>query len=529
MCGVDCGVLRPEAMKLPQPVTRGLAPIRADWPEGAPGYVLLALLGVGIALRLIAELSWWPVTTNLGDDYESYTSNPFANPLHPAGYSAIMALIGLLTRQVAATVILQHLSGLASALLLWAATRRITRSEWAGLIPAAVVLLDPDFIFLEHSIMSESWFVLAIAAGLYATVRALDEPIPYWRWPVLAGMTFALTVTIRTAALPLILVAIVALIVSRPRSSAGHGVYLRSTLAVLAGTFAVLLPFATANAIFGKGFGLGGSPGWYLYSRAAQFADCDRFTPPAGTEVLCQEQPASERPGPRFYLFSPSSPAEVHFGPVGNHDGELRAWARRAIVAQPGDYLASVWRNLRGYWVPSTGPKEVSLPTDPWVIDNGLDAQLAFTNGFDTGFYHPNPLPGPLPQGQTRLPTSENLALFEHFLTLSLERFYSDFHPHMNRTGLRFLRGWQRIVRFGGTALSIATLLVLLGLFTGTRRSRIGVLLFGIGGLSLIVAPALTANFWGRYTVPMAGPLGAAAAIAIAGLWSGRRGPREVK
>ena len=100
----------------------------------------------------------------------------------------------------------------------------------------------------------------------------------------------------------------------------------------------------------------------------------------------------------------------------------------------------------------------------------------------------------------------------------------------MNRTGLRFLRGWQRIVRFGGTALSIATLLVLLGLFTGTRRSRIGVLLFGIGGLSLIVAPALTANFWGRYTVPMAGPLGAAAAIAIAGLWSGRRGEeREMK
>ena len=155
------------------------------------------------------------------------------------------------------------------------------------------------------------------------------------------------------------------------------------------------------------------------------------------------------------------------------------------------------------------------------MIDNGLDAQLAFTNGFDTGFYHPPPQPPP--QGQTPLPTSQILALIEGSVTLSLERFYSDFHPHMNRTGLRFLRGWQRIVRFGATALCIATLLVLLGLFTGTRRSRIGVLLFGIGGLSLIIAPALTANFWGRYTVPMAGPLVAAAAITVAGLWSGRR------
>jgi hypothetical protein len=498
-------------MKLPQRVARGLASIRAGWPDGAPGYVLLALLGVGIALRLIAELSWWPVTTTLGDDYTSYTSNPFAKPAHPAGYPAILALIGLLTRQVAATVILQHLTGLASALLLWAATRRITRSEWAGLFPAAVVLLDPDFIFLEHSIMSESWFVLTIAAGLYATVRALDEPVPYWRWPLLAGAILALAVTIRTAALPLILVAIVALLVWRPRSSADRRAALRSVLAVLAGTLAVLLPFATANAVFGQRFGLGPSPGWFLYSRAAQFADCSRFTPPAGTEVLCQEQPASERPGGRFYLYSPTSPAVAHFGPIGSHDGELRAWARRAILAQPGDYLASAWRNLRGYWVPSTGPKPSSWGA-PWVADNGLDVQLAFTNGFDTGFYRPRP-------------TSGDLALSQAFYVQNFERFYSDFHTHMNRTGLRFLRDWQRIVRFGGTALSIATLLVLLGLFTGTRRSRVGVLLFGIGGLSLIVAPALTANFWGRYTVPMAGPLVAAAAIAIVGLWSSRRRP----
>ena len=95
-----------------------------------------------------------------------------------------MAVIGLVTRQVAATVLLQHLSGIASALLLWAATRRITGSEWAALFPAAIVLLDPDFIFFEHSIMSESWFVLLISAGLYAAVRSLDQPKPYWGWPL---------------------------------------------------------------------------------------------------------------------------------------------------------------------------------------------------------------------------------------------------------------------------------------------------------------------------------------------------------
>lgn len=72
---------------------------------------------------------------------------------------------------------------------------------------------------------------------------------------------------------------------------------------------------------------------------------------------------------------------------------------------------------------------------------------------------------------------------------------------------------------FGATALAISTLLTLIGLVIGTRRSRAGVLLFGLGGLALLLPIALTANYSGRYTVPMAGPMTAAAAIALFELW----------
>ena len=510
-------------------MTKRLAASRVPERLRGRGWVAfgIALLVTGLALRLIAELSWWPVGTTLEDGYEAHASNPFQNELHPAGYSAIVALIGVVTRQVAAPVILQHLTGIGSALLLWAATRRITRSDWAGLLPAAVVLLDPDFIFLEHSIMSESWFVLAISAGLYASVRALDERGPYWCWPILAGAALSVAVTIRTAALPLIAVTVLAMALYRPRSSPDHGTFIRSALAVLAGSLAILLPFAIANAIVGERFGLGASPGWYLYARAAQFANCDRFTPPDGTRVLCQAQPAPQRPGTRFYLFSPTSPAERYFGPFGEHDGQLGDWARQAILAQPGDYLSSFWDNLRGYWLPGLRPPSSTLPNDPWRIDNGLDPQLAFTNGFDTGLYEPAPNAAATP-GHRVLPLNVALPFAQGVYQQHLEdRFYDDFSIHTNKTGLRFLRDWQRVFRFNAGALWITTLLVLLGLVLGTRRSRIGVLLFGIGGLSLIVAPALTANFWGRYTVPMAGPLSAAAAIAIVALWRGRRGVAE--
>src|SRR5919109_409090 len=142
--------------------------IRRAWPEGAPGYALAALLLVGVLLRLIAIVSWWPLTSTMGDGYERYASSPFSNPLHPAGYSTILAAVGLVTREVAVPILLQHLGGIVSGFLLWGATRRITGSAWAGLLPAGIVLLDPDLIFLEHSLVAESWLILAISAGLYA-------------------------------------------------------------------------------------------------------------------------------------------------------------------------------------------------------------------------------------------------------------------------------------------------------------------------------------------------------------------------
>jgi hypothetical protein len=42
-----------------------------------------------------------------------------------------------------------------------------------------------------------------------------------------------------------------------------------------------------------------------------------------------------------------------------------------------------------------------------------------------------------------------------------------------------------------------------------------GALMFGVGGLSLLLVPALTATYAGRYTVPMVGPPAAISAIAV--------------
>jgi hypothetical protein len=437
---------------------------------------LVAVLVAGLALRVLLAISLWPVSITIDDAYESYArTNPFEDPLHPAGYSLILAAIGAVSRQVAVTVTIQHGVGLASAVLLWAAVRRVTGSPWVGLLPAAMVALSPDGIVLEHAIMSESWATLATSAGMYAAARAFRGSRPWWA--ATAGATLAVSATIRTAGLPVILVAAVAVwLASRsPRRWL-------PAVAVLGGAAAVLVPFAVANATFGPRLGITPAPGWYLYGRAAQFADCSNFTPPAGTRVLCERRRPSARPGAYYYLFDPKSPALTRFGPFGSRDPLIGGWSRRAIIAQPGDYLTSVWQYLRVYWVPSWEPPR-RLSGGP--LDPGLD------------------------------PGWELNVFFQGAIEERLKTYYDSFTRHKDDAGLDVFRGWQELGRFGGTLLTVTTLLTGLGLIISRGLPRAGVLLFGLGGLALIVSPALSGTYVGRYVVPMAGPMVAAAAIAV--------------
>jgi hypothetical protein len=465
--------------------------LRASWSADRAAKALLVLLAAGAVLRIVAISSWWPVTTILDDQYAQFATDPFANSVHPAGYSLVLAALGGLTRQVAVPVMLQHLAGIASALLIWGATKRVTGSSYVGLVPAAIVLLAPDQIILEHSIMSESSATLLACLGLYAAVRAFDEPRPWWRWPSLCGATLGLAVTIRTAGLLLIPVAVLALFLSRSAPFRSWGRW-EAPLASAAGAIAILLSFAGANAAFGDHFGIRSSPGWYLYGRAAQFADCSRFTPPPGSERLCEQTPPSERRGSAWYwglgfAGGSSAPGPLYFSPFGNHDGLLDEWSRRAILAQPWDYLSSVWEYAQGYWYPGSPPSRADSGT-------GLDPQLAWADAYP----------------------STQQAIYESAVESSLEDFYDGFTVHQFQPGLGFLRAWQRVLRFGPLALSITTLLTLAGLAIGTRRSRVAVFLFGIGGLTLLVPPAMSANYTGRYLVPLVGPMTAAAGIAVA-------------
>jgi 4-amino-4-deoxy-L-arabinose transferase-like glycosyltransferase len=459
-------------------------------------WVLLGLIVAGVVLRIVAMASFWPATTTLSDaiSYSSHAEHDvLGSAQHPPGYSIFLATIGLFSREVAVTIAIQHVLGIVGALALYAGVRRVCGSPWPALAGAAVVLLDGDLIYLEQSIMAEGPFTALLCWSVYATVRAFDSPQPEWRWPLIAGLSLGMATVARSAALFVIPVAALAfwLALARPWRER-----LRPLGALAGAAVAVLLVLAVTNKIHNDRFEIGPAQGWHLYQRVAPFADCSRFDPPPGTEALCEDKPAAARLGGDFYMYDPRSPAVRAFGGLGNDDAKLGAWARAAILAQPRDYLQAAWRDLRAYWVPSSHLYVDGAGGD---LDPQLDWEI------------------------TLPPDSRFDARTKRVTEAGMEEFFNDFEVDQWRGGILFMDTEQRVTRFGGTLLSVSTFFIILGLLIGSRRQRIGVLLYGFGGLAMLVAPTFSAIYIGRYTVPGAGLVAAGAGIAVLSLVRGER------
>lgn len=447
---------------------------------------------LGVVLRLLASAAAWPTLPSLADSwpYAYYAgTETLADPQHPAGYSLFLGAIGFVTHSVGAFVVLQHLIGIASALILFAAVRRLCGSPWPGVVGAAVILLGADQLYLEDVIMSEVLFTLLMVGAIYATARALEQPERWWPWPATAGVIAALAAMTRTAGLFLIPVIVLALVLARPRPWLPRW---RPVAACLGIACAVLLCYAAANSIDHGRFGITPSPGWRLYARVAPFADCDKFTPPQGTESLCESKPPADRYGSGWYLFDPKSPASRLYGQLGETrgagDAKLAAFARQAIVHQPGDYIDAVVSEAWAYLFPNS--------YGAWRPGRGtnIDGQLS---------WHYGEVATPAVQRSTQE---------------GMESFFSPFTVHVDRALDDGLYDYQRVFRFGAVLLLVATLLILAGLFLGPRRSRVSVMVLGASGLATIFLPVLSSEYIGRYTVPSAGMLAAAATVALFGL-----------
>jgi Dolichyl-phosphate-mannose-protein mannosyltransferase len=177
-----------------EPLKVSVVPTPRETLERARSEPALLVVGAvflaGLALRLWFMAAWPAGSVGFYDagSYVATSQELAGSPVRPLGYPIFLRALHGLSAQLAWTIAVQHLLGLATAALLYLTTRRITRSRLAALVPAAVVLFDGLLVMLEHTLLSETLFIFLVATSTYAAVRSLDDGPP---WAALSGAAAA--------------------------------------------------------------------------------------------------------------------------------------------------------------------------------------------------------------------------------------------------------------------------------------------------------------------------------------------------
>ena len=143
----------------------------------------------------------------------------------------------------------------------------------------------------------------------------------------------------------------------------------------------------------------------------------------------------------------------------------MKAFARRAILHQPGDYLEAVAIDLLRYVEPSVAPPR----------------------GYS---------------GQPReiLSFAWRDRSVERLVVKTLSKKYRGTKVHLHWA--QILGAYQNLFRVGGLALLALIVFTLLGLVRSQGQIRFVLFLFGLSGLALYLVPVLTVSYDFRYGIP---------------------------
>ena len=442
----------------------------AHWP-----FLLLLLLGA--ALRAVTALGYrWTMWFPDSFEYILGALDPEPHPARPAGYSLFLwALRPFHSFEL--VVALQHLMGLGVAVMVYVLLRaRFGLPGWGAALAAVPVLLDAYQVQLEHMVMSDTLFTLLLVG---AVTVVMWRSVPRAGAAGLAGLLLALAALTRSIALPLLVLLLLYLVV---RGAGWRPVALAAVAAAVP-----LALYATWFHSVHDRFAITNSGGIFLYSRAMAFADCAKFEkpPPARERVLCPVLPPEKRPASHFYIWAGRSAlrSDKRLPPWFSAEQEklARSFALRAIRNQPGDYVATVWEELR---IGSSWTRPV------------------FPDRKTYAYYEFGEVEKPLP----------------NFAKADVPAYDAG----RNRTRIvepyaGFMRGYQDHVHMRGAMITILLAVGLAGVVAGWRRRGGPALLPWSLALAMAVVPAATVLFDYRYQPPVVPPACVAAALAVAG------------
>ncbi|WP_214108042.1 hypothetical protein [Acrocarpospora catenulata] len=442
-------------------------------------------LGLAALLRIITMLGFGPAMWfNDSYDYVSVALHPRPHPIRPDGYGFWLLLLKPL-HSFAVVVFTQHLMGLAAGLLIYTLlVRKFGMPGWGATLAAVPVLFDAYQIQLEQMIMSDSMFLLLVV-GVITLV--LWHRQMSWKVGAAVGGLLAFTALTRSIGLPILALVVVYLLIKR----SGWKPILAMVVACGLPVVAYMSWFKAVNGQFA----MTTSDGVILYMRTASFSDCHKMGLDPRAELnlalLCIPVPPDKRErAAQAYLWWDNQ-NQIHvFGAGTKFSPEVNAntaeFAKRAILSQPGDYLATVAKDFfRAFrW------------DRPIFPDRKTFLQYEFSNRLTTKLPQWSSFRG---QTHTDAETYENGPA----ATVNVSP-WSD-----------IMIGYQAVMRFPGLALGLLLLIGLYGVAVRWRSLGGPVLLPWLAGVGLVLAPAATAEFDYRYLVPAIPLACLAAAITL--------------
>ena len=306
----------------------GLAGREARWrAAGAAArrhWLAAALLAAGLVLRVLATAAYRPVLFYI--DSTRYLYN--AEGMDPVGYKGPLRAI-LLVANFDAVAAVQHLLGLAMAVVIYLLLLRRGVSRWLAALAIAPVLLDAYQLQIEQTIMPDVWLEALIVAGL---AILLWSPVTGWRRVVAAGVVLGTSATVAQVGEALLVPAVIYLLAAGGgwRQAVGKA-------AALCAAFALpIVAYCTGSYLLTGDFFLSHSGVTSFYGRMAAAADCATLRLPADERGMCPT-PAQQAKGPDWLEYGDGSPIRPYYSglPRAEVDSLISDFSHRVLTQQP--------------------------------------------------------------------------------------------------------------------------------------------------------------------------------------------------
>jgi hypothetical protein len=315
----------------------------------------LFVIAAGLSLlpRLVAALGFKPAVL-MQDSFSYMGTGARLFPMgqtRPEGYSLLLRVLHPFHSLLLVTT-LQHLMGIAIAVIIYGILRYRGLPAWGATLAAAPTLFDSRQIWLESSILPDTLFTFVLMVAV--AILLLWRKPTIWQ-AVLVGLLISWASVIRGNGAPVIVVILAFLLIRR----VGWRVL---TACVTAFAVPLLWYMFVFHSEHGQ-FNITSSGGMFLWSRTMSFANCSVIKPPADLRALCPEAQPDFTPGPLpsgsvDALLHERSPAaylwqtgawyqvDAHPGINGYNNKLAMSFAERAILAQPLDYLKTVGKEV---------------------------------------------------------------------------------------------------------------------------------------------------------------------------------------